>query len=62
MYNLFEKFTNKSIKVISELLSTKTNTIHNNVDELHKLDIFFIKIYIFVDLNILHNIISIMEK
>ena len=41
MYNLLEKITNKGIKVTGELFITKTNTIHNNVDELHKLDIFF---------------------
>jgi len=40
MYSLFEKFTNKSTKVITKLFIAKTNTIYNNVDGLHKLDIF----------------------
>ena len=46
MYNLFEKFTNKSTKIIIKLFITKTNTIYNNVDELHKLDIF-LKVFMF---------------
>ncbi|BCZ49158.1 hypothetical protein psyc5s11_52250 [Clostridium gelidum] len=59
MYNLFEKNTNKVIKAISELFITKTNTIHNNVDELHKLDIFLKATDILKNVNMSYNIINV---